>query len=347
MPADLKLLYPMMLRARVFEQHVQRLWEKGAISGEMHMSLGEEGIVAGIIAHMQEPDAMALDHRGTAPLIMRGEDPSLLLKEFLGRPDGLCRGRGGHMHLFSQKFLASSSGIVGASGPAAVGFALARRNQKLEALAVAFFGEGAMNQGMLLESMNLASAWRLPVVFVCKDNGLSISTPSSEMTGGDLKGRAQGLGLVPYETDGSRVDQVWETASKIFHEVRQGGPPAFLLAYCSHYEGHFLGDGYLRLLRQPVRQAVERTGMTLKSLASSKGMKRGQRLQHLRDVLSPLKLARAEQKGRAQDPLKHARDQLQPERTWLKETEQAVFAEMEAVLKTLAFPPESLERGEG
>jgi TPP-dependent pyruvate/acetoin dehydrogenase alpha subunit len=346
MPADLKLLYPMMLRARVFEQHVQRLWEKGAISGEMHMSLGEEGIVAGIIAHMREPDAMALDHRGTAPLIMRGEDPVLLLKEFLGRPDGLCRGRGGHMHLFSQKSLSASSGIVGASGPAAVGFALARRNQNQEAVAVAFFGEGAMNQGMLLESMNLASAWHLPVVFVCKDNRLSISTASSDMTGGNLRLRAQGLGLVPYETDGSRVDQVWETASQVFHEVRQGGPPAFLLAHCCHYEGHFLGDGYLRLLRQPLRQAFERTGETLRSLASSKGMRRGQRLQHLRDVLSPLQLARAEQKGRAQDPLKQARNQLEQDSAWLKETEQAVSAEMEAALRALAFPSEGGEGGE-
>jgi len=178
------------------------------------MSIGEEGVVAGVVSLLREGDAMALDHRGTAPLLMRGEDPVLLLKEFLGRPDGLCRGQGGHMPLFSQKHMAASSGIVGASGPAAAGFALALKTHEKEgALAVAFFGEG---------SMNLAAAWKLPVVFVCKDNGLSITTLSLEVTGGDLLQRAQGLGLTPYEADGARVESVQAAASSAFQAVRQG-----------------------------------------------------------------------------------------------------------------------------
>src|SRR4030042_416765 len=134
----------------------------------MHSGTGEEAIIAGVVTQLREGDAMALDHRGTAALLMRGVDPVLILRELLGRPDGLCGGMGGHMHLFSPAHLAASSGIVGAAGPAAVGFALANLHLRPGKVAVAFFGEGATNQGMLLESWNLAAAWKLPVLFVCK-----------------------------------------------------------------------------------------------------------------------------------------------------------------------------------
>jgi pyruvate dehydrogenase E1 component alpha subunit len=333
MSADLKALYAMMLRSRLFEEQVQVLWEQGLISGEMHMSIGEEGVVAGVVSLLREGDAMALDHRGTAPLLMWGEDPVLLLKEFLGRPDGLCRGQGGHMHLFSRKHVAASSGIVGASGPTAAGFALALKTREKEsALAVSFFGEGSMNQGMLLESMNLAAAWKLPVVFVCKDNGLSITTLSSEVTGGDLLQRALGLGLTPHEADGTRVESVQAAASSAFKTVREGGPPAFLLARCFHYEGHFLGDGYLRILRRPLKQARTMAGETIRSVVSSEGEGRFARLGNLKRALTRIDRARQEQKARNEDPLRLARERLKSEGDWLEQTERDIRTEMEAVV---------------
>lgn len=149
-------LYEQMYRSRLFEEGVQALWEQGHISGEMHQGLGEEGVVAGIVCQLRDGDAMALDHRGTPPMLMRGVEPRLLLLEFLGRSDGLCQGMGGHMHLFAPELLVASSGIVGASGPAGAGFALAAQHLRPGRLAVSFFGEGAINQGMLLEAMNLA-----------------------------------------------------------------------------------------------------------------------------------------------------------------------------------------------
>jgi TPP-dependent pyruvate/acetoin dehydrogenase alpha subunit len=158
-----------MLKSRLFEEAVAKLWHDGLISGEMHLGTGEEAVVAGVVSQLREGDAMALDHRGSAALIMRGLDPVLIIRELLGCPDGLCGGMGGHMHLFSREYLAASSGIVGAAGPAAAGFALAANRLRPGSIAVAFFGEGSMNQGMLMESMNLASAWNLPVLFVCKD----------------------------------------------------------------------------------------------------------------------------------------------------------------------------------
>ncbi len=332
MPADLKSLYVMMLRSRIFEEQVRVLWERGLISGEMHMSMGEEGVAAGVIDHLREGDAMALDHRGTAPLLMRGEDPVLLLKEFLGRPDGLCGGRGGHMHLYSRRFLAASSGIVGASGPAAVGFGLACRRKQARSIAVAFFGEGAMNQGMLLESMNLASAWRLPVLFVCKDNGLSISTPSDAVTGGNLLMRAQGLGLRAFHVDGLAVEQVWDTAGQAVSELRAGGPPAFILCPCLHFEGHFLGDGYLRLLRHPLKQSLSMAGETVRAILSLPGESRSRRFGHLGRIVSQVNLARVEQKKRRLDPLKLARERLREDASWLNASEAGVRVEIDAIV---------------
>ncbi|MFQ6115354.1 MAG: thiamine pyrophosphate-dependent enzyme [bacterium] len=191
MQPDLWSLYRQMLRSRLFEEAVIQLWDEGKISGEMHLGIGEEAIAAGVVAHLRDEDALALDHRGTPPLLMRGIDPVVLLREFLGRSDGLCAGMGGHMHLFSPQHLTVSSAIVGVSGPAAVGFALAAQPLRPGTLAVAFFGEGAMNQGMLMESMNLAVVWKLSVLFVCKDNEWAITTRSPSVTGGKLVDRAK------------------------------------------------------------------------------------------------------------------------------------------------------------
>ncbi len=174
-----------MLKSRLFEETIAALWHEGLISGEMHLGTGQEAIVAGIVSQLRRGDALALDYRGTAALLMRGVDPVPVLRELLGWPDGLCRGWGGHMHLFAPEYLAASSGIVGAMGPTAAGFALAAQYLNPGAIAVAFFGEAAMNQGMLLESLNLASAWKLPALFVCKDDGWGITTRSERMTGGE------------------------------------------------------------------------------------------------------------------------------------------------------------------
>ena len=231
---DLWALYRLMFRSRVFEEAVARLWQAGQISGEMHLNMGEEAIMAGIVSQLIDGDALALDHRGTAPLLMRGVEPVLLLREFLGQPDGLCGGRGGHMHLFSRDHLAASSGIVGSAGPIAAGFALAAQYLRPDTVAIAFFGDGAINQGMLLESLNLAAAWKLPVLFVCKDNRWAITTQSAAVSGGQLLNRAQGFGLRAIEVDGLDVVAVWQAAQESLQLARSGGGPTFLLAHCVH-----------------------------------------------------------------------------------------------------------------
>jgi TPP-dependent pyruvate/acetoin dehydrogenase alpha subunit len=230
MKPDLLGLYRQMYRSRVFENKVCELWKAGLISGEMHTGLGEEAVVAGTVDFLQDGDAMALDHRGTPPLVMRGTDLKALLHELLGNPEGICRGYGGHMHLFDRSSMAASTGIVGASGPMGSGFALALQHMKPGKLALAYFGEGALNEGMLLESFNLASVWKLPVIFICKDNSLAITTDSPSVTGGQISERIRGFGIPVLEVDGLDVEAVWQAGLQASDHVRSGEGPFFIQA---------------------------------------------------------------------------------------------------------------------
>ena len=243
----LQALYLQMCRIRYTEGALGRLWHRGLVSGEMHLGMGEEAVVAGVVAHLGDGDALALDYRSTPPLIARGVDLTALLLEVLGSEDGLCGGRGGHMHLMSQAHLAASSGIVGASGPLACGFGLAARAARQGRVAVSFFGDGAVNEGMLMEALNLAAVWRLPVVFVCKDNRWAVSTRSSALTGGGLRRRLGAFGMPVVAVDGRDVWRVDRAAGRAVARARSGGGPTVILARCGRLEGHFLGDPLVRL----------------------------------------------------------------------------------------------------
>lgn len=310
MPSDLWELYQLMLRSRLFEEAVNQLWDEGLISGEMHTGRGEEGVVAGVVSHLKDGDGMALDHRGTGPLVMRGADLVALLREFLAHPDGLCGGMGGHMHLFSKEYLAASSGIVGASGPAAVGFALAAQHLRPGSVVVAFFGEGAANQGMMMEALNLAVIWNLPVLFVCKDNQWAISTRSPWVTGHDLIARARGFGMRAVAVDGLEVETVWAEAGEAINEARFGDGPTFLLARCIHIDGHFLGDPLLRLARDPLREMPSLAGPLVKAIASLRGAGLPQRLESLRTVATTSQELARSQTSLRDDPLYRLRERL-------------------------------------
>ena len=325
---DLWFVYENMLRSRLFEEAVTRLWDDGKISGEMHLSIGEEAIVAGTVLQLQDGDAMALDHRGTSPLVMRGVDMVLLLREFLGQPDGLCGGKGGHMHLFSKAHLAASSGIVGASGPTAAGFALAARHLRPGKIAVAFFGEGAMNQGMLLESLNLAVVWKLPVVFVCKDSKWSITTVSAAVTGGKLVKRAESFGMPAREVDGTDAETVWSAAQEALKRARAGKGPTFLLATCPHPEGHFLGDPLLRIVRNPVQEMKKVAGPLMKSVTRVKGGPVTKRTGGLGKVTAIIGKTTRDQFLGQKEPLKIARSKLKKDKARLIEIEERVKEEV-------------------
>lgn len=309
MEPDGVALYSQMLKSRRFEEAVSKLWQEGQISGEMHLSIGEEGIVAGVVDQLIEGDAMALDYRGTAPLVMRGADLVSLLKEFMGDEDGLCRGMGGHMHLFAPELLTASSGIVGASGPAACGFAFANQHLRPNNVAVAFFGEATMNQGMLMESINLAAVWSLPVLFVCKDNGMGVTTPSRKVTGGDLCVRARGLGAHAVSVDGADVDAVWHEARKAVKRARGGKGPTFLHATCVRPSGHLLGDPLLRMVRNPVDELGSRVGPLAKAATTGEGSFRS-RTASLGSLMGMLGNVRKMRKPGRHDPLQRQRKRL-------------------------------------
>jgi TPP-dependent pyruvate/acetoin dehydrogenase alpha subunit len=341
MPPDLWLLYKLMLKSRLFEEAIAKLWHEGLISGEMHLGTGEEAIIAGVVAHLKEGDAMALDHRGTAALLMRGVESRLILRELLGCADGLCGGMGGHMHLFSKEYLTASSGIVGAEGPTAVGFALSAQYLRPGAIAVAFFGDGAMNQGMLLESMNLASAWNLPVLFVCKDDGWAIATQAQSVTGGDLNERARGLGIPAVEVDGCDASEVWEASYSAIERSRSGHGPTFLHARCVHFEGHFLGFQLIRTVRDPLREMPQIAVPLTRSFLHSGGAALRERLSGLKTVLAAvLATLRDPRRDRANDPVRLLRATLQSDRARLQEVERQVEQEINnAVASALAEEP--------
>lgn len=286
---------------------------------------------------------MALDHRGTPPLLMRGVDPVPLLREFLGRPDGLCGGMGGHMHLFAPSHLAASSGIVGASGPAAAGFALAAQYLRQEAVAVAFFGEGALNQGMMMEALNLAVAWELPAIFVCKDNQIAATTPSPAVSGGSLVARAKGFGMFALQVDGGDVESVWQAAYQLVERARNGGGPAFLHAHCVHLEGHFLGDPLLRLTRQPIKEMKETVGPLLRSLARREGASIRDRVESLGAITSAGITAR-KQAARQGDPIERTRQKVGADETRLRQLEAEVREEVDQVVRKALSPASLVER---
>lgn len=333
MSSKLWSLYALMLKSRLLEEAIAELWRAGHISGEMHLGTGEEAVVAGVVSHLGEGDAMALDHRGTAALLMRGVDPVAILRELLGRPDGLCAGRGGHMHLFSNEHLSASSGIVGAAGPAAAGFGLAAQYLRPGKAAVAFFGDGAMNQGMLLESMNLAAVWRLPVLFVCKDDGWAITTQPGASTRGTLEDRARGLGLPAVTVDGLDVAKVWEEAGSALEHIRSGRGPVFLHARCVHFEGHFLGFQLIRLIRRPLRELSKISLPLVRAFLRRGGAGRRERLDGMRMVLGAMRSTwRDPRRAAESDPVRRAERALRSEPGRLRELQDRLRAEVRDAL---------------
>ena len=302
-------LYRAMARARAFELLLLDLWERGHVSGELHLGTGEEAVAAGVVPRLREGDALALDHRSTPFLLLRGVDPVGMVREALGRKDGLCGGAGGHMHLFSPEHLAASSGIVGSAPPLACGFALAATRLRPGSIAVATFGDGAMNQGMVLEALNLAASWRLPVVFVCKDNDWAITTESHAVTAGSLPGRAEALGVTVAEVDGGDPEAVLTAAGRLVAAAREAREPGFLLARCPRLDGHMAGFVLDRVAASPVREG----GELMRRVAASsvaKGSSIREKAASVAAIGRRLMRARSDHRGTASDPLVRTRARL-------------------------------------
>jgi pyruvate dehydrogenase E1 component alpha subunit len=301
--------YRLMTRMRLVEEALVTAWADGLVPGEYHSGIGEEGINAGVVMHLDGADAMALDHRGTGPLVARGTDPLGMMLEIMGSEDGMNRGHAGHMHLMDPDLHAAADGIVGSSGPLAVGHAVALQRLHPGRIAVAFHGEAAMNQGMMMEAYNLAVAWRLPVLFVCKDNRWSITTTSASVTGGNLVDRARSFGLAVQEARGERVADVYTAAGRLIRRARKGRGPGLLYVTCHRPGGHFEGDPLVRIMDHPVAQSTELLRELRAGVSSSPGGTRRERIRGLRELAARTSRAvRDWTVGSRKDPLRRAKN---------------------------------------
>jgi TPP-dependent pyruvate/acetoin dehydrogenase alpha subunit len=327
-------LYHQMLRVRAYEVAVADLWLRGLISGEMHLGTGEEAVAAGVVTQLRDGDGLALSHRSSPPLVVRGVPLAAMLRELLGMPDGLGGGRAGHMHLFSREHLAGSSGIVGASLPMGAGLALAAARLRPGCIAVAFTGDGALNQGMALETLNLAVAWKVPLLVVCIDNKWAITTRSADVSAGGPIARAQAFGWQTATVDGTDVETVHAEAGRLIAALRKRGPPAFLLASCPRLDGHFLGDAMVRVAKRPFTEGREMLGDVAGAVTKPGGAVLGRAGGMLRMAgLLVQARAGAERDSRG-DPVRRARDAMARSPETRDRIERAVSEEIAAALET-------------
>lgn len=270
---DIQRLYRSMVRMRAMEESLAALWRRGLITGELHLGVGEEGIISGVTDHLRDDDATALDYRATPALVARGVDPVSIVLEVVGDEGGLGGGRGGHMHLFEPRRLVASTGIVGSPASMACGLALAASRLRPGAIAVGFFGDGAVNQGMVMESWNLAKVWSLPVLFVVKDNRWAATTRSDRLRAGTIAARARSFGLETATVDGNRVVAVWHAARSLIEGARRGRP-GVLVARCRRPTGHMLDDTISRTVRSPSQMIRLTTDMVRaqRGLAGARGV---------------------------------------------------------------------------
>jgi pyruvate dehydrogenase E1 component alpha subunit len=247
-----------MVRIRLFEETLAELYRQRRLVGVVHLSIGQEATAVGVCSALRDGDQITSTHRGHHHMLARGLDPQRMFAEILGRAGGYCGGKGGSMHVSAPaEGAVGANGIVGGGIAHAVGLALAAQRLGSGGVAVAFFGDGAANQGVLYESLNLAVLWRAPVVFVCENNGYTEFTPTDAVTAGEsIAGRAAGFGLPATPVDGDDVVAVRAAAEEAVERARSGGGPSFLECRTTRWRGHHEGEeSYAKPYRELVAPA--------------------------------------------------------------------------------------------
>jgi len=233
-----------MWRIRVFEERVGALARANDVHGLIHLSIGQEGVAVGVCGALRADDAVYSNHRAHGHALAKGAPPEKVLAELMGREGGLCRGLGGSMHLVDVEHgLLGATGVVGGNVPLALGSALAARLDGSDAVAVVFFGDGAVQSGIFVESVNIATLWRLPVLLVCENNGFAEFTPRSAHT---IVERVSDV-VAPYEiaretVDGNDVVAVRDSFAQFLAAARAGEGPALLECLTHRLRGHYEGD---------------------------------------------------------------------------------------------------------
>ena len=241
---ELLTAYRRMKTIREFEERLHVDFGRGGIPGFVHLYAGEEAAGVGIMMHLQDHDRIASTHRGHGHCIAKGVDPTEMMAEIYGKATGSCAGKGGSMHIADlSKGMMGANGILGAGAPLACGAALAAQKLGHDGVAITFFGDGASNQGTVLESMNLAAIWNLPAIFVVENNGYAESTSVDYAVASDsYVDRATGFGMPGITVDGTDFFAVHEAAGEVIRRAREGGGPSLLECKMIRFFGHFEGD---------------------------------------------------------------------------------------------------------
>jgi pyruvate dehydrogenase E1 component alpha subunit len=235
--------YRRMLTIRLFEEQVNELYRSARMPGLAHLYIGEEAVAVGICSALRRDDFITSTHRGHGHCLAKGADVGRTFAELLGKQTGYCRGKGGSMHIADHaNGNLGANAIVGGSTGIATGAAFSARHRGTDQVAVCFFGEGALGQGLLYEVMNMASLWSLPVVYVCENNLYNEYTHYLEATAGDVLARPRAFGIHAEEVDGQDVRAVHATAERLVERARSGGGPAFLVCHTYRFHGHHVGD---------------------------------------------------------------------------------------------------------
>jgi len=237
-------MYQKMLKIRKFETRAMNLFAEGKIPGFVHLYIGEEAVATGACANLNDDDYITSTHRGHGHIIAKGGDLKYMMAELFGKETGYCKGKGGSMHIAdATKGILGANGIVGAGHNIAVGAGIAAQYRGNEQVCVCFFGDGSTNQSTFHEGLNLASIWKLPVVFVCENNGYGISLSQEKHQNiTDISMRAVSYNIPGVTVDGNDVFAVYEAVSEAVSRARKGQGPTLIECKTYRHRGHFEGD---------------------------------------------------------------------------------------------------------
>jgi pyruvate dehydrogenase E1 component alpha subunit len=256
-----------MLRIRAFETQANQLYLSAKMPGLTHLYIGEEAVAVGVCSALRRDDTITSTHRGHGHCIAKGADVRLMYCELLGKEEGYCKGKGGSMHIADHaNGNLGANAIVGGSAGIATGAGFSAKALGTDRVSICFFGEGALGQGLLYESMNMASLWKLPVVYVCENNLYNQYTSYEDVTAGSITARAEAFGIPAEAVDGQDVLAVLEATTHAVDRARRGDGPSFLLCSTYRYQGHHVGDvdrTYYRTKDEEERWRTERDPIVL------------------------------------------------------------------------------------
>ncbi len=236
-------MYREMLTIRIFEENVMDLYARTLIPGIAHVSIGQEAVPVGVCNALRRDDYITSTHRGHGHCLAKGARPDRMFAELFGKVDGYCRGKGGSMHIADQENgNLGANAIVGGSIGLATGAALGAKRRGTDQVVACFFGDGAANQGVLLEAMNMAALWKLPVLYVCENNQYGEYTPMQHVTAGEISKRGEPFGIPSPVVDGMDVCAVYDATQQAVTRARAGEGPTFLVCNTYRFLGHGMSD---------------------------------------------------------------------------------------------------------